>query len=269
MTQLVELEIDAHGVAEVRLNRPERMNAITEELMGALRDAAERIQKDPRVRVVVLSGNGRSFCAGLDTSNFAAITAGNLNPALSDLTTRTHGICNRGQYAAWAWHELAVPVIAAVHGVAFGGGLQLALSADIRFVAPDVKLSMMEIKWGLVPDMCGIEFLARLTRTDVARELTFSGRMVAGEEAVQIGLATRVCADPLAAARELAQQIAGRNPDAIRAGKRLLNLSLEASAGDIILAESVEQERILGTANQAEAVRASLEKRAAHFTDGR
>jgi enoyl-CoA hydratase/carnithine racemase len=266
MDKVVEVQIDAQGVAEVRLNRAHKMNAIDLETMAELRGAAERLQREPRLRAVVLSGNGRAFCAGLDTASFSALGAGQREPVLTDLATRTHGIANAGQWAAWAWTELAVPVIAAVHGVAFGAGLQIALSADIRLVTADLKMSVMEIKWGLVPDMTGIALMTRLARPDVVRELTFTGRVFSGDEAVQLGFATRVCTDPLAAAREMAQQIAACNPDAIRAGKRLLNRAYEASAADILLAESVEQDQLLGSANQIEAVRATLEKRTAQFS---
>lgn len=267
MNGRVKIEIDSQGVASVRLARPQKLNAVDTAMITALLAAAERLQREPRLRVVVLSGEGRAFCAGLDTASFEVISEGQLTVELTDLTARTHGITNAGQQAAWAWRELPVPVIAAVHGVAYGAGLQLALAADLRLVTADLKMSVMEIKWGLVPDMTGIVLMSELARPDVVRELTFTGRIFSGEEAVQFGLATRFCADPLAAAQELAHHIAGRNPDAIRAGKRLLNGALEQNTADILLAESVEQERLLGSPNQAEAVRAGLEKRPACFVD--
>ncbi|MET0334337.1 MAG: enoyl-CoA hydratase-related protein, partial [Rhizobacter sp.] len=161
--------------------------------------------------------------------------------------------------------NLPVPVIAAVHGVAFGGGLQIALGADIRIVHPETKLSVMEIKWGLVPDMAGCVFMAELVRSDIVRELTYTGRIVSGVEAQQIGLATRVSNDPLADARAMAAQIAASSPDAIRAGKRLLNGASPVQAGPVLMAESVEQKALIGSPNQREAAMAGLEKRAAVF----
>lgn len=184
----------------------------------------------------------------------------------ADLLVRTHGISNAAQQVAMVWREVPVPVIAAVHGVAFGGGLQVALGADIRFVAPDTKLSVMEIKWGLVPDMAGMVLMRELARSDVVRELTFTGRIFSGEEALRIGFATRVAADPLAEALQVAHEIAGKSPDAIRAGKRLLNASVSHSAAEMLLAESVEQKALIGSPNQVEAVKANIERRAPRFS---
>jgi enoyl-CoA hydratase/carnithine racemase len=165
------------------------------------------------------------------------------------------------------WREIPVPVVAAVHGVAFGGGLQVALGADMRFVTPDARLSVLEIKWGLVPDMAGLVLMRGLLRDDVARELTFSGRIVSGEEAVQLGLATRVCADPRAEALAFAREVASKNPHAIRAGKRLLNLAVHADQPEILLEESREQSALIGSPNQVEAVTANLQKRAPNFAE--
>jgi enoyl-CoA hydratase/carnithine racemase len=184
-----------------------------------------------------------------------------------DLIERSHGIANAAQQVAMVWREVPVPVIAAVHGVAFGGGLQVALGADVRLVAPGTKMSVMEIKWGLVPDMAGMVLMRELARNDVVRELTFTGRVFSGEEAVAIGFATRLAVDPLAEALEMAREIAQKSPDAIRAGKRLLNAAMGHSAADLLLAESVEQKALIGSANQTEAVRANMEKRAPRFTD--
>jgi enoyl-CoA hydratase/carnithine racemase len=183
----------------------------------------------------------------------------------TDLSVRTHGISNAAQYVAMVWREVPVPVIAAVHGVAFGGGLQVALGADIRIVAPDTRLSVMEIKWGLVPDMGGMVLMRELARSDVVRELTFTGRIFSGEEALQLGFATRLAADPLAEALRIAREIAGKSPDAIRAGKRLLNAAHMHSAADLLIAESVEQKALIGGANQKEAVQANIERRPPRF----
>jgi enoyl-CoA hydratase/carnithine racemase len=165
------------------------------------------------------------------------------------------------------WRELPVPVIAAVHGVAFGGGFQLALGADMRFVAPDTRMAVMEIKWGLVPDMAGLVLMRTLVRDDVARELTYSGRIFSGEEALALGFATRVCADPRAEALEFAAEIAAKNPHAIRGAKRLLNMVEDADQHAILLAESQEQGALIGKPNQVEAVMSNMQKRAAVFQD--
>ena len=191
-------------------------------------------------------------------------TSRNVFPGSSD---RTPGGSNRAQHAVLVWREIPVPVIAAVHGVAFGGGFQLALSADLRFVAPDARMSVMEIKWGLVPDMAGIVLLRGLLRDDIARELTFSGRQFSGEEALSLGLATRVCADPRAEALAYAKDIAGKSPHAIRAAKRLWNLALDSDQKAILKAESEEQAALIGSPNQIEAVMANLQKRPPSFTD--
>src|ERR1700741_873512 len=180
-------------------------------MFEALLAATERLSKEKGVRAVVLSGEGRSFCAGLDMGRFAAMkeSGGNGIPGgeKRDLTVRTHGLANFPQQAVWGWRQLPVPVIAAVHGVAFGGGFQLALGADIRFLSADARMSIMEVKWGLVPDMAGTRILASLVRDDILRELTFTGRIFSAQEALSYGLATRVCDDPRAAALEMAPEI--------------------------------------------------------------
>jgi enoyl-CoA hydratase/carnithine racemase len=257
------------GIADVRLVRADKMNALDAAMFEALVAATERLSKEKTVRVVVLSGEGRAFCAGLDMGRFAAMKeGGNGVPGgdKRDLSIRTHGKANAAQQAVWGWRQLPVPVIAAIHGVAFGGGFQLALGADIRLLAPDARMSIMEIKWGLVPDMAGTPILASLVRDDILRELTYTGRIFSAQEAQSYGLATRICDDPRTAALEMAREIAGKSPDAIRAAKRMLNnLSVDPAAA--LLAESVEQQKLLGSANQTESVRANLEKRAPRFAD--
>ena len=264
----VLLTVDDDGVAHVRLNRPDKMNALDPDMFDALRATGARLQALPGLRAVVLSGEGRAFCAGLDFGRFQKMGEGGAAVLPGpDLRLRTHGLANAPQQVAWLWHELPVPVIAAVQGVAFGGGLQIALGADVRFVTAQTKMSVMEIKWGLVPDMAGMVLMRQLLRGDVMRELTYSGRIVPGTEAVAIGLATRLCEDPLAEAISLARQIAGSSPDAIRAAKRLLNQSASDGPAAILQAESDEQARLIGSANQIEAARAGLEKRAPVFVD--
>src|SRR6202012_100584 len=228
MNDRVTVEI-ADGVADVRLVRVDKMNALDDAMFSALIETGERLKTQASLPAVVLSGEGRAFCAGLDMGSFAAMASGERanRDASSTLLTpkRTEGGANRAQQACMVWREIPVPVIAAVHGVAFGGGFQLALGADLRFVTADVKLAVLEIKWGLIPDMAGMVLMRGLVRDDVARELTYTGRIFGGDEAVQMGLATRVCADPRADALALAAEIAGKNPHAIRTGKRLLHPS--------------------------------------------
>lgn len=258
------------GIADVRLNRPAKMNALDPDMFVALLDTGVALAGDATIRAVVLSGEGRAFCAGLDMQTFERLGKGEGlgndegGPFAASLTTRTHGIANAAQRVVTIWRDVPVPVIAAVHGVAFGGGLQIALGADIRLVAPDARLSVMEIKWGLVPDMAGILLMRELARPDVIRELTYTGRQFSGEEAVQLGLATRVAADPYAAAMALADTIAAQSPDAIRAAKRLLNMPNHDPAA-VLLAESKEAERVMGLPNQLEAVQANMARRMPAF----
>ena len=266
MNDRVRIAIDNAGVADVCLTRSDKMNALDFEMFDALAAAVDRIRAEKGVRAVVLHGEGRAFCAGLDMGRFGKMGEGSAG-GFRDLRARTHGIANAAQHIAFGWRAVAAPVIAAVHGVAFGGGLQLALGADVRLVSADAKLSVMEVKWGLVPDMAGTVLMRRLLRDDVARELSYTGRVVSGEEAVAIGLATRICADPYADALALARELAGRSPHALRAGKRLFNLALDGSDAALLQAESDEQVALMGSPNQVEAVRANLEKRAPRFID--
>lgn len=264
----VRIEIGGNGVAEVALARAEKMNALDPAMFDALLDAIERIGCEARVRAVVLHGEGRAFCAGLDLASFEVAADADGQVPMGDLAARTHGDANRFQQVAWGWRTLPVPVIAAIHGAAFGGGLQIALGADLRLVRADAKLSAMEIRWGIVPDMAGFALLRGLVRDDVLRELVFSGRVVDGTEAVAIGLATRLCDDPLAEARAVAQRMAALGPEAVRAAKRLCNLAADATpAAGVLLAEAREQQRLLGSEQQREAVLAGLEKRAPRFVD--
>jgi enoyl-CoA hydratase/carnithine racemase len=256
------------GVADVRLNRPDKLNALDGAMFDAIVAAGMRLRREPGLRAVVLSGAGRGFCAGLDKATFASLAAGRADAAVSDLMTRTHGAANAPQQAALVWREIPVPVIAAIHGVALGGGFQIALGADVRYVAPEARLSVLEVKWGLVPDMAGIALMRELARADVIRELTFTGRIFSGAEALSYGFATAVHADPLAVARETAREIAERSPDAVRAIKRLLNRAIDDDAAGLLLAESREQAALIGSANQVEAARAGVEGRAANFVDG-
>jgi len=206
MEQRVSIAI-TDGVADVRLVRADKMNALDARMFEELVAASDRLAKEKGLRAVVLSGEGRAFCAGLDMGRFAAMNEngghGIAGGEKRDLSIRTHGQANFAQQAVWGWRQLPVPVIAAIHGVAFGGGFQLALGADMRFLAPDARMSIMEIKWGLVPDMAGTPVLATLVRDDILRELTYTGRIFSAQEALSYGLATRICDDPRATALEV------------------------------------------------------------------
>jgi len=271
MDERIRVTIEA-GVADVRLVRAEKMNALDPAMFEALVATGRRLIGEPGLRAVVLSGEGRAFCAGLDMGRFEKMAGAPGDGGLGvshelRLGPRTHGIANAAQYAVTVWREVPVPVVAAVHGVAFGGGFQLALGADLRFVAPDARMSVMEIKWGLVPDMGGALLMRTLARADAIRELTFSGRVFDGREAHSLGFATRVCGDPRAEALAWARELAGRSPDAVRAAKRLLQLAESATPAQVLQAESDEQVRLLGSPNQIEAVNANLQKRAPSFVD--
>jgi len=255
------------GVADVRLVRGDKMNALDDAMFDALRRIGEQLKATPGLRVVVLSGEGRAFCAGLDTANFGRMASGQRGGERLIQGERTPGGSNPSQHAVMVWRELPVPVIAAVHGVAYGGGFQLMLAADLRFMHAATRLSIMEINWGLVPDMGGMVLLPRLVRDDVARELTYSGRVFSGSEAQQIGLATRLCEDPHADALAWARDIATKPPKAMRAAKRLLDLAGQADAQALLMAESQEQARLIGAPEQVEAVNARLAQRPPVFAD--
>ena len=253
----------ADGVAHVRLNRPEKRNGLDLGLFEALASAGERLTRERAVRAVVLSGEGEAFCAGLDFQDFLGRGEGS-----RALLQRPEGRpANLAQQVAWVWTEVPVPVIAAIHGVAFGGGLPIALGADLRIAAPDARLSVMEIKWGLVPDMSLTKTLLRLVPLDVAKELTFTGRIVTGEEAQRLGLVTRVSRDPLGDARALAREIADKSPHAIRAGKRLLDSAVDLGVHDAFALETQLQLSLLGSPNQMEAVQANFMKKPPRFAD--
>lgn len=261
----------ADGIADVRLNRPDKMNAVDSAMFDALIDAGREVARDRSVRAVVLSGEGRSFCAGLDVSSFGAMAgdgSGSGSGSGGSLFQNTNeSPANRAQRAAWIWTEVPVPVIAAIHGVAFGAGLQIAGAADIRFIAPDARMSIMESKWGLVPDMSGTQTLRRLLRLDVLKELTYTARIVSGEEAVSLGLATHLSDSPRDAAFELAREIASRSPNAIRAAKKLLDESGRVSVSEGLALEAKLQAGLIGKPNQIEAVKSNLEKRAPQYRD--
>ena len=258
----VTVKLQTDGVAQVRLVRADKMNALDPAMFDALIDAGESLRTMKGLRAVVLSGEGRSFCAGLDITSFSSDRGA--NPALAD---RTHGNANRAQEAAMTWRKCPVPVIAAVHGVCFGGGLQIASGADIRVVAPDARMAVMEMKWGLVPDMAGYALWRGLVRDDVLRELVYTNREFSGTEALTLGFATFVEPDPLVRANALAAEIANRNPEAVRGAKRLFDVMVDGDTDAILLAESREQDGIIRRPNQIEAVMAGMAKRRPQFTE--
>ncbi|MFO7962334.1 MAG: crotonase/enoyl-CoA hydratase family protein [Desulfobacterales bacterium] len=266
MSELVKTTIENH-IAHVSFNRPEKYNSLNPAMFSAIGEAARNLSLNRQVRAVVLSGEGKGFCAGLDFEYFQQMESGGIQEN-DDLSRRPDGnIANLGQYSAHGWKQLPVPVIAAVHGVAFGGGCQIALGADIRYASPDAKFSVMEIKWGLIPDMSGSQTLRDLVRLDIAKELLFTGKILPAEEAARLGLVTRVCDDPLAEAFSLAEEIADKNPHAVRSAKKLLNEAWHGSEKHGLLLETDLIMPLIGSSNQVEAIQANFEKRKPEFKD--
>ncbi len=261
MSERVTVEREG-PVAVVRLNRPGKHNGLDLAMFEALVEAGREVSR-PDVRAVVLGGNGPSFSAGLDFASFLGDPA-----AMERLLERPpECVANRAQQAAWVWAEVPVPVVAALHGAVYGGGLQIALAADLRLATPDTRLSVMELRYGLIPDMSITQTLLRLLRDDVARELVYTARVVEAPEAQTLGLVTGLVDDADAAALEVARQIAGRSPDAIRAAKRLLREAPSLDTAGALRLETELQRPLLGSPNQLEAVAASFEKRAPRFVD--
>ncbi|CUH77265.1 crotonase/enoyl-CoA hydratase family protein [Tropicibacter naphthalenivorans] len=255
----------ANHVAEVTINRPAKRNAVDMSVFEGLATIGESLRDDHDIRAIILRGEGDHFCAGIDTGLFTSADPSDLFRRLIDLPC-AHTHSNFFQKPCTIWQMLDTPVIAALQGVTFGAGLQIALGADIRIAAPDTRLSVMEIKWGLVPDMGLSTALPRLVRADIAKELTFTGRIVEANEAQQIGLVTRIADDPLAAAREMARTIAANNPEAIRRDKRLLNTAWTATRAEALRLEAELQSQVLGQPNQIEAVMAQMQNRTPEFT---
>ncbi len=253
----------ADHVAHVLLDRADKMNALDDAMFEAVIAAGEYVRDLAGVRAVVLSGAGRAFCAGLDLASFGR------NDRWNDvaLTDRTHGLANRPQYVATIWRDLPMPVIAAVHGVCFGGGLQIASGADIRIAHPDTRMAVMEVKWGLVPDMGGYLLWRGNVRDDVLREMTYTHREFTGAQAAHMGFVTHSDADPLARAMALAHEIAGQSPHAVRAAKDLSNRTPLLDDAHVLMAESVSQHDLMGSANQIESVRAGMDRRPPAFVD--
>ena len=262
MEDRVRVDVSDH-IATVTLARPEKHNALDPAMFEAIVEAAEEVAATPGVRAVVLHGEGPSFCSGIDVTSAFSGEAG-LNGGLADVVKQ---VPNRFQRTAYDWVTLPVPVIAAIHGNCLGGGFQIALGADIRIAAPDARLSVMEVKWGLIPDMSITRTLPRLVGIDVAKELTFTGRVLSGEEALRLGVVTRVAEDPLAAARDLAFEIAGRSPDAVRGAKRLFEESWDRPAEETLALEAAIQLKLIGSPNQLAAITAGMTKQPPSFVD--
>jgi enoyl-CoA hydratase/carnithine racemase len=252
------------GIAEVTLNRPDKLNAFDQAMFEQVAAAGDRLMSEPGLRAVILTGSGRGFCAGIDTSLLMAF-AGRLDALKIEINTPIAGRAdNLFQHPCTVWADLPVPVIAALHGVTFGAGLQLALGADIRIAHPETRLSIMESRWGLVPDMGLTKLLPGVMRADQALEMILSARVVEGVEAQALGLVTRLADDPLAAARETAKAIANRSPEAARGAKALVRAAWPGDDSTLAL-EARLQSEIIGSANQIEAVMAGMQKRDPNF----
>jgi enoyl-CoA hydratase/carnithine racemase len=258
------VQISTSGVATVTMARPDKHNALDQTMFEGLMNAAAQLAEDTSVRVVVLHGEGKSFCSGLDIASFMSGRGG--TGILLDRDSER--LANFAQRVSYDWSLVPVPVIAAIHGNCFGGGLQIALGADIRIAAPEAKLSIMEIKWGLVPDMGITQTLPRLVPIDVAKELTFTGRIVSGSDALALGLVTRNSDDPLASALALADEIVQKSPDAVRAAKRLYDQTwVSDDAAAALRRESELQAGLIGQPNQLAAVVAGMSGEPPVFVD--
>tara|TARA_R110002033_G_scaffold34284_18_gene71932 strand:- start:2960 stop:3784 length:825 start_codon:yes stop_codon:yes gene_type:complete len=274
MSERVTIAVKDH-IADVRFNRPDKMNALDAEQIDAIVEAGEKLAAMEGIRAIVLSGEGKAFCAGLDMGSFAASAAaasednkdGEKSPLSSKLAERTFGNANKYQHIVLLWRKLKAPVIAAVHGPCIGGGLQFASAADIRVVAPDAKLSIMEMRWGLIPDMGSFTTWRSFVRDDILRELTYTNRIFTGEEAKDLGFATHVSESPHAKAMEIAREIARKHPQAVQVAKALINKLPDMNEDEILMMESVGQDQVSRTPNQVEAVMAFMQKRDAVFTD--
>ena len=255
MSDLVTFTV-TDGIAHVKLNRPEKLNALTIETLDQLIATAGELRKDRTLRAVILSGEGDSFCAGLD---FATVTKKPLAIPLSLIPLPWRGT-NKFQEACWAWRRLPVPVIAAIHGHCFGGGIQIALAADFRIATPDADLSVLEGRWGLIPDMSGVQALSELVGIDTAKRLTMTAAKITGKEAYDLGLVTELAADPVAAAEDLARELATKSPDALAAAKRLFNTTWNSSPRKTFARERIEQVFLLAGANAKIARAAAFKK---------
>jgi enoyl-CoA hydratase/carnithine racemase len=261
MSDLVTIAIHDH-VADVRFNRPGKYNALSFDMIDAMANVIKRLSQESTVRAVVISGEGKGFCSGIDVENFTS------PQRLNSLEDRFENmITNIFQYIAYGYKQLPMPVIAAIHGVAYGGGCQIALGADIRLATPNAKISIMEMKWGLIPDMSASQTVRDLLPIDIAKELIFTGKVISGEEAAQLNLVTRTCEDPHQEAMTLAREIASKNPHAVRAAKKLLNEVWHGDDANGLMRESQLEMTLIGSPNQLEAAMSNIEKRKPIFKD--
>lgn len=267
MNDRISITMLEDGIADVRMTRVDKMNALDGVQWNALVEAIDQLKSTPGLRVVVLSGEGRAFCAGLDLASLQSERDPGASSAGGSLADRTKGISNNAQYTAYGWRELPVPVIAAVHGVAFGAGSQIMAGADIRIIHPDTRVAIMEMKWGLVPDVGGMPLWRTQVADDVLREMIYTNREFNGVEAKEMGFATHVSDDPHAKAMELARVIANKNPHAIRGAKRMCNALATSSDAELLQMESDEQLKVIRTPNQMEAVMSEMQKRKPNFAD--
>ena len=262
MNFLDRVSVHTDGMlARVTLDRADKHNGLDREMMKALVDAARWLKRQKDIRAVILHGAGESFCAGLD---FPAMTRRPLR-LLGDFFKFGIRDTNLFQKVCWCWRDLPMPVLAAIHGRCYGGGLQIALAADFRFSTPECEFSIMEIKWGLVPDMTGSVTLRELARIDVIKELAMTGRVIDGDTAQKLGLVSHVAEDPMTAAEQLAEELLARSPDAVSACKRLFQDAWAATPGQAFDLESRLQFRLLTSANQREAMKANFAKRPPDF----
>lgn len=249
------------GIAHVRLARPDKLNALTLDMLDDLVATAHGLRADRRLRAVVIAGDGDAFCAGLDFGTVMKDPRG----IARRFAPRPWRGTNTFQEAPWAYRRLPVPVIAAVHGHCLGGGLQIALAADFRIARADSTWSVLEGAWGIVPDMSGVHALSQLVGIDVAKKLTMTAAKISGERAHELGLVTDLADDPVAAATELAHQLAERSPDALAATKRLFERTWASGPRRSFARERLEQLPLLFGPNTARARQANLARTAAEY----
>jgi enoyl-CoA hydratase/carnithine racemase len=264
----------SEGIADVRLDRADKRNALDPAMFTAIAKAGQDLVTNREIRAVVLSGNGNSFCAGLDFSSFQSMANGGAAGAGASAgagaqenagAMQPGSITHLAQQICWVWQEVPVPVVAALQGHALGGGMQLALGGDIRVAHPETQFAMREVHWGLIPDMTGTLMLSRLVRDDVAKDLVFSARIISGVEAHALGVVTRLSDEPLATSMQIAREIAERSPDAVRGAKALINRLSNAGAAEHFAEERRIIYSLIGKPNQVEAVMSNFEKRPAKF----
>jgi enoyl-CoA hydratase/carnithine racemase len=244
------------GIAQVRLDRPDKLNALTLQILDDLVSTAQMLRRDKTLRAVVIAGEGDAFCAGLDFGSVLKQPA----KIVTAFVPRPWRGTNTFQEACWAWRRIPVPVVAAVHGHCLGGGLQIALAADFRIATPDSRWSVLEGKWGIIPDMTGIRTLSELVGIDTAKKLTMTADVITGKEAHDLGLVTELDADPLAAADELVSRLVQRSPDQLAAAKRLFDSSWTSSPRRTFARERLEQAYLLAARNTKVAREAAFKK---------